>query len=469
MADDVFTQVHSEAQQSAGDIFSQVHAENQAGTQNSEPDFWSTVYRYSGIEGLVKAREASIKAITPYTPEHWVKKGLESVSDWAKSKAAELESSQIKAGATSTGKQIAAYGANVVSDATRLGAGTFDPNNQALAAGAALAPEIAGPAFVGHGLYGVAKNAPDASTPEGLQNTLLSASEMASGGASTAAGARALRSQATGRELYQSALKPSTTLTETQRNNVLDTGLKEEIPVSKGGQAKLGYLMDNVNQEIAAKIKAGNQQGATVNKFKVASRLQDTYDQMSNQVNPEKAQNAVGRAGNEFLRNNPNDIPLEDAQAKKIGTYQQIKKSYGQLSNAATESQKALARGLKEEIATQFPEVADLNARDSRFIGLDKELERAVNRISNHQVVGIGTPLAAAGVKAATGSTGAAAVVGIMKAIIDDPFIKSKLAISLSKGAGIPISQAQIRIAQYGAALGASASTVAPARQNNEQ
>jgi hypothetical protein len=226
--------------------------------------------------------------------------------------------------------------------------------------------------------------------------------------------------------------------------------------------------MDDVNQAISDKIKSGNATGATVNKFSVASRLNDTYDQMSQQVTPEKAQNAVGRAGNEFLRNNPNEIPLEEAQAKKVGTYQQIKKSYGQLSNAAVESQKALARGLKEEIASQFPEIADLNARDSNLIGLDKQLERAVNRISNHQMMGIGTPLAAAGVKAATGSTGAAAVVGILKAVIDDPLIKSKLAISLSKGAGIPLSQAQIRIARYGAALAGATSGASPAHPESE-
>lgn len=433
-----------------------------------EPGFWDTVYRYSGIEGLAKAREATLKAVGPYTPEHWVKKGLEGVSDWAKSKAAELENAQLKGGGSGKSAESAFY-LNAASDAAKLGAGALDPNNQAIAMGGALAPEIAGPVFLAHGGYGVAKNIGKAGTPEGMQNTLLAGSEMAGGAASTAAGARAIRSQATGRELYQSALKPSTKLTETQRNRVLDTGLSEGIPVSKGGQEKLASLMDDVNQSIADKIAAGNTAGATVNKFKVASRLADTYDQMSSQVNPEKAQNAVGRAGNEFLRNQPNEIPLEKAQALKQGTYQQIKKSYGQLSNAATESQKALGRGLKEEIATQFPEIADLNARDSNLIGLDKQLERAVNRISNHQMMGIGTPLAAAGVKAATGSTGAAAAIGILKAIIDDPLIKSKLAISLSKGAGIPLSQAQIRVARYGAALAGATSGAVPTRQESGQ
>ncbi|SRR6266550_909452 len=433
-----------------------------------EPDFWDTVYRYSGIEGLAKAREATLKAVGPYTPEHWVKKGLESVSDWAKSKAAELESAQLKGDGSGKSAESAFY-LNAASDAAKLGAGALDPKNLAIAAGAALAPEIAGPALVAHGGYGVAKNIGKAGTPEGLQNTLLSASEMAGGAASTAAGARTIRSQATGRELYQSALKPSTTLTETQRNRVLDTGLREGIPVSKGGQEKLGNLMDEVNQAISDKIKAGNAAGATVNKFSVASRLADTYADVSRQVNPVKGQIAVGKTGNEFLASQPNEISLERAQAVKQGTYQQIKKSYGQLSTAAVESQKALARGLKEEIAAQFPEIADLNVRDSNLIGLDKQLERAVNRISNHQMMGIGTPLAAAGVKAATGSTGAAAVVGILKAVIDDPLIKSRLAISLSKGAGIPLNRAQVRIARYAAALASSSSTAGPVRPENEQ
>ena len=143
---------------------------------------------------------------------------------------------------------------------------------------------------------------------------------------------------------------------------------------------------------------------------------------------------AVSRAGNEFLRSQPTDIPVQQAQEMKQGTYQQLRNSYGQLSSATVESQKALARGLKEELQQQFPQIQNLNAQEGKLIDLDSALDRAVTRISNHQLMGIGSPLAAAGAGAATGSPPMALASGVFKAILDDPVVKSKLAIAQNRG-----------------------------------
>jgi hypothetical protein len=42
-------------------------------------------------------------------------------------------------------------------------------------------------------------------------------------------------------------------------------------------------------------------------------------------------------------------------------------KAYGELSSATKESQKALAREIKEELAAQFPEIAGLNAKEAKL------------------------------------------------------------------------------------------------------
>jgi hypothetical protein len=122
------------------------------------------------------------------------------------------------------------------------------------------------------------------------------------------------------------------------------------------------------------------------------------------------------------------------------------------------EAQKALARGLKEEIATQFPEISNLNAQESKLLNLQPVLERAVNRISNHQLIGIGTPLVGTAVKSATGSGGIGAAAAAMKAVLDNPMVKSRLAISLSKGARIPYASALAKVGAYSSALGAATS-----------
>jgi len=254
--------------------------------------------------------------------------------------------------------------------------------------------------------------------------------------------------------MYRSSLKPSTAADQSRVSGAIQTGLENRIPVSKGGVEKLSDLMDDVNNKISQQIASSP--NAPINKFSVASRLSETAKKFSTQVNPLSDLNAISESGNEFLEGQPVNINAADAQALKQGTYQQMRGKYGQLSAASVEAQKALARGLKEEIAKQFPEINSLNAQDSKLINLDGLLDRAVARISNHQMIGIGTPLATAGAKAISGSNAVAGVSGLLKAVIDDPVIKSHLAIALSHASGgkisLPVGLA--RVAAYSDALG---------------
>ena len=255
----------------------------------------------------------------------------------------------------------------------------------------------------------------------------------------------------TAERLYQSALKPSTALSTERVGNMVQTGLNNAIPVSDAGVEKLGSLVDDLNDKIKAQISSDPNR--PINRLAVATRLGDTADTFKNQVNPAADLNAVQASGDEFMNNQPAMIPAADAQAMKTGTYQQIKKSYGQLSNATVESQKALARGLKEELSNAFPELGGLNAQESQLLGLRPALERAVRRINNQQMIGIGTPIAAGAAGALSKSTAVGTAIGILKAVFDDPVLKSKIAIGLNKQ-GVPFDTAWTRIGSYTDALG---------------
>lgn len=260
---------------------------------------------------------------------------------------------------------------------------------------------------------------------------------------------------------YESALKPSTTIPEGRRAALVQTGLQEGIPVSKAGIDLLNSKISDLSDSITNKINAGAGNGVTVNPYKVTSRLNQTASRFSNQVNPEADLGAISDAGNEFLRNNPQPIPADQAQAMKQGTYAQLgDKAYGEMSTATKEAQKALARAIKEELASQIPEISQLNADEGRLLNLEPVLEKAINRIGNHQLIGIGTPITTAGVRAVTGSSKLAAAAGVMKAVLDDPVVKSRLAIMVSKGGNVPPATAIERVAAYGAAL---------AKANNQQ
>jgi hypothetical protein len=256
------------------------------------------------------------------------------------------------------------------------------------------------------------------------------------------------------KKLYQATLKPGPkSYTPAEVESMVKTGLENKIPISKAGLEKLGGLVSDLNDKIAAEIKAGSDAGKTVNKYAVAGRLADTADKFTTQVNPEADLNAVSESGNEFLRNQPNEIPASDAQAMKQGTYQQLKgKSYGELKSATIESQKALARGLKEELVQQFPEIGKLNAEEGKLLGLDDALEDAVNRTRNRNVISLGGKVLA----------GKNPGLAIAHEILGLPAIQSRIAIAISQASKIPISQALSKVSAFAGAIGAGSSMENP-------
>lgn len=269
--------------------------------------------------------------------------------------------------------------------------------------------------------------------------------------------------------LYESALKPS--LSEKNIPKVagqVQTGLREGIVVSEAGAEKLAKLIDRLNSEISNRIQGST---AKIDPQAVASRVRDTADEFGKQVNPQSDLSKIQTVKQNYLEKHtpaappvnalqqrinatfgpqkppptPQPYPAAQAQAEKVGTYRQLRKKYGQLGSAEIEAEKALARGIKEELANAIPELKQLNARESKLLDLDKQLEHAVARIRNHQIFGIGTPIAAGGVGAMTGSAKAAAAAGIVRAVIDNPTIKSRLAIAINQVRGRKLSGASPR------------------------
>lgn len=262
--------------------------------------------------------------------------------------------------------------------------------------------------------------------------------------------------------LYESALKPSTTLSQADRANIVQTGIENNIPISADGLDKLNNRIADLNQ--AVKDQIASDPTRSISPGPAVQRLQGVRARFANQVNPGSDLDAIDNVQQEFLnqlRSTPGgavrNLTAEEAQAMKQGTYRALgNKSYGELKGATVEAQKALARGLKDEIANQFPEINQLNAAESRLLDLQPVLEKAVNRISNHQLFGIGTPLVGGATAAVTGSGPLGAAAAFLKAAIDNPVVKSRLAIALSKGAKIPYGEAASRVGAYSAALGSS-------------
>lgn len=170
-------------------------------------------------------------------------------------------------------------------------------------------------------------------------------------------------------KLMNSALKP--TLAQKQSGDAaiaVQTLLDNGINPTSGGVNKLRGMIGDLNDQIANKI--GNST-ATINKQDVINSLSAVKNKFTNQVDPLPDLNTIQNVADRFNVHpalSGNDIPVQTAQDLKQGTYKVLASKYGQIGTADTEAQKGLARGLKEGIANAVPDVANLNAQESKLI-----------------------------------------------------------------------------------------------------
>jgi hypothetical protein len=194
------------------------------------------------------------------------------------------------------------------------------------------------------------------------------------------------------RTLMQSAIKPTLHDLKTGRAaTAIQTMLDEGLNVTKSGVATLRERIGELNNEIVKAIAGSN---ATVDKGKVAGTLHDLTKRFEKQVTPGSDVRAIENAWSEFMGHpllaGKQDMPVQLAQELKQGTYAALgKKSYGELKGADTEAQKALARGLKEEIATAVPAVSKLNAQESKLLTTLDVTERRVLMEANKNPMGL--------------------------------------------------------------------------------
>jgi len=294
-------------------------------------------------------------------------------------------------------------------------------------------PETPGEKMVGEGSKIIA----GAGVPMGPVSEVAQAGKGVSG---------ALRSGA--ESIYQKALKPGQKYIKTYED-AIETLLNKGISISSGGLDKLHGRLTALNQGIARVIENSD---ATIDKHAVAAKLYDTLSDFGEQVTPKTDLGVIAEKWKEFL-NHPiftgkevpvkradqlrpgvestlrkvaadqpgpriantieqvageipgrfsdpfprqippstavNEIPVQKAQRMKQATYRVLKGKYGEEGSAATEAQKALARGLKEEIAKAVPEVRPLNAEETKLLNALPMVERRVLNSGNKNPQGL--------------------------------------------------------------------------------
>ena len=174
--------------------------------------------------------------------------------------------------------------------------------------------------------------------------------------------------EGTAKGLMQSALKPTIADLQTGKaTRAIDTLLAEKVIPTHASVQKLRRAGEAANKAVAGEIAKST---ATVEKNSVASRLQDVISGIEkSSLNPQERVRDIEKIYKDVVRNGlvPDNIPVEQAQKIKLGIYKTLKKEYGTLGGDKVEAQKALARGLKEEIEKVVPSVVIHNKRASEM------------------------------------------------------------------------------------------------------
>jgi hypothetical protein len=105
------------------------------------------------------------------------------------------------------------------------------------------------------------------------------------------------------------------------------------------------------------------------------------------------------------------------------------------MSASDVEAQKALARGLKEDLVGLFPQLKNLNDREGALIELENQLRKHVIQQGN-RLPGGGTHGMAVAAELGTGHPGAAALTLAHSALMN-PSVRSQLAIALRRSVNV--------------------------------
>lgn len=227
--------------------------------------------------------------------------------------------------------------------------------------------------------------------PEGVDTGALVTQGAVQGGAQ-AIGAGATKALGTGgRWLMQHTVRANPALLKefrTTAGKIAETLLEKGINVTEGGLQKLQGLITATNDEIKSMVAAAP---GAITKKNVAARVAPIAMRVGRQTNPVADLNTVGNTVDEFL-NHPvykGDLSPADAHAMKLATYQKLGKSYGEMKGAEIEAQKALARGLKEEVADAVPGVAAKNAEEARLLAAGGALTKRIALDSSADPLGL--------------------------------------------------------------------------------
>lgn len=241
--------------------------------------------------------------------------------------------------------------------------------------------------------------------------------------------------------LYQSALKPSTTLDPAERARVLQTGIQERILPTEAGLQKMQEVQSGLGQDINRLIEQRTQlenTGAVPRTIDpeqmVRSAMDYSHERLAGSPQANRSIASADNVLNDFVESHGiSNIDTATAQTMKQRAQLEAQKAFGEpLVTPSQEAKKGIAHALRVGIEKNVPEVAPINKRLSNLNTLQPELERALGRSQNWDIMGLSAGLGGGGgLGYALGGPAGAVGGAVIGNILRQPGAKARIAFAL--------------------------------------
>ena len=238
--------------------------------------------------------------------------------------------------------------------------------------------------------------------------------------------------------MYESAAKWSTKLGPEERAAITETALKNQIPLTYEGLGKVQSKLSDLGNQMDTLITNATDQNIKIPATKVLESLKDVKKQ-SGGFKIEAAQdikeiNNIEKQFKDYLKKNKiTSVTPQQLQEFKADAYKRI--DFGRApekpSLAKEQAYRSMAESARTSLEGFMPELKAINAQYGSLKELQPNLQKAVGRIENRDLMGLGAT-------AKTGAGGAlggipGALVGFGQSLLDSPKVKGKAALELYK------------------------------------
>lgn len=238
--------------------------------------------------------------------------------------------------------------------------------------------------------------------------------------------------------MYESAAKWSTKLGPEERAAITETALKNQIPLSYEGLGKVQSKLGELGNKMDNLILNATDQNIKIPATKVLESLKDVKKK-SGGFKIEAAQdikeiNDIEKRFKTYLKQQKiTSVTPQELQKFKEDAYKRI--DFGRApekpSVAKEQAYRSMAESARTSLEGFMPELRSINTQYGALKELQPNLQKAVGRIENRDLMGLGAT-------AKTGAGGAlggipGAVVGFGQSLLDSPKIKGKAALELYK------------------------------------